>query len=132
MISKKKIQMKNKFKEIIYFVSSEFDSPDLKNSGELMNLEFLKMLDSARHLADTPFIINSGYRTAEHNKKVGGIKSSSHLKGLAVDIKIINSIQRFKILNALLSVGFVRVGIGSNFLHVDFDLTKGQNIIWLY
>lgn len=30
--------------------------------------------------------INSGYRTPEHNLKVGGVPTSNHLKGLAVDI----------------------------------------------
>ena len=33
-------------------------------------------------------VITSGYRTAEHNAKVGGAKSSQHLLGRAADIQV--------------------------------------------
>lgn len=35
-----------------------------------------------------PVIINSGYRTPEHNKRVGGAKYSYHMRGMAADIKV--------------------------------------------
>ena len=75
-----------------YFNFQEFDSPDEIGSGMptdqggKMNKEFLFKLDEARMLAGTPFKITSGYRTEAHNKKVGGVKGSSHTKGCAVDI----------------------------------------------
>ena len=74
------------------FSISEFDSPDVPNSGINMDKTFLQMLDDARGIAGIPFKINSGYRTPEHNKKVGGklktptSKGSSHMYGLAADI----------------------------------------------
>ena len=37
---------------------------------------------------DTPIIINSGYRSSELNKKVGGSPTSNHLTGCAVDIRV--------------------------------------------
>ena len=37
-----------------------------------MNREFLEKLDYARSISNVPFIINSGFRTSSHNKKVGG------------------------------------------------------------
>jgi hypothetical protein len=36
---------------------------------------------------DEPIIINSGYRSAEVNKAVGGAPGSNHLTGCAVDIR---------------------------------------------
>ena len=35
-----------------------------------------------------PIIITSGYRSAELNRKVGGVATSNHLTGCAVDIRV--------------------------------------------
>ena len=37
---------------------------------------------------DDPIIINSGFRSAAVNKAVGGVPSSNHLTGCAVDIRV--------------------------------------------
>ena len=118
--------------KLINFNISEFDSPDLEGSGEEMKANFLTKLQTARTLAGYPFSINSGYRTEAHNKRVGGSRNSSHLKGLACDISCKNSNERSLILVSLLAAGFTRIGIGTNFIHVDLDLSKSQNVIWTY
>ena len=97
-----------------------------------MDADFLAKLDKARELANIPFIINSAYRSVEQNKKVGGKPNSSHLKGLAVDIKAKDSRTRYIVLNALISVGFNRIGVASSFIHVDDDKEKASNVIWTY
>ena len=97
-----------------------------------MNEEFLCKLDEARELAGIPFIINSAYRSPEQNARVGGKLNSSHLRGLAVDIKATSSRQRGLILKALRQVGLTRVGIARTFIHVDMDGEKDQDVTWLY
>ena len=97
-----------------------------------MDKTFLLRLDEARERAGIPFIINSAYRTPEHNAKIGGKPNSSHLRGLAVDISVTNSRQRFIILNALLDVGFTRIGIADTFIHIDLDNEKSKEVIWTY
>jgi len=97
-----------------------------------MDKTFLLKLDEARERAGIPFVINSGYRSPEHNAKIGGKPNSSHLKGLAVDISVTNSRQRFIVLNALLEVGFTRIGIADTFIHVDLDNGKSKDVIWTY
>ena len=114
------------------FNLKEFDSPDVKGSGAKMDKCFLEMLDNARDIAGIPFKINSGYRTLEHNAKVGGVNSSSHTKGLAVDIACNESRARFVIVSALKDAGFTRMGISDSFIHVDSDSDKAQNVIWTY
>ena len=37
---------------------------------------------------EEPIIITSGYRSAELNRKVGGVATSNHLTGCAVDIRV--------------------------------------------
>ena len=118
-----------------YFNYHEFDSPDAIGSGEhMMDEEFLQMLDRARHLAGVAFKVNSGYRTKEHNKKVGGKPNTAHTMGCAADIHCVDSRNRCYILGALLEVGFNRIGIASTFIHVDnsYDDSHDEDVIWLY
>ena len=73
------------------FSKSEFDSKDglpmpfevLQNVQELaVNLQML------RDYIGTSISINSGYRSAKHNKKIGGSVNSQHLLGNAADIVV--------------------------------------------
>ena len=120
-----------------YFKLSEFDSPDVKGSGKLMNKRFLQLLDKARDYAETPFVITSGYRTKAHhvvlmNQGYQTSPTSAHLKGLAADIFCVDSSDRLAIIEALLFVGFRRLGISAKFIHVDLDYTKTQDVVWIY
>lgn len=101
------------------------------NDGN-MDLDFLAKLDEAREIADIPFKINSAFRTPEHNAKIGGKPNSSHLRGLAVDIRAADSRTRFIILEALIKVGFNRIGIAKTFIHVDLSEDKAQKVVWVY
>lgn len=47
----------------------------------------IRRLDEIREGYGKPIIINSGYRCPELNRKVGGVSSSFHQLGLAVDIR---------------------------------------------
>jgi uncharacterized protein YcbK (DUF882 family) len=102
-----------------------------KEIEDNMDEEFLQRLDQARAFADIPFIINSAYRSPNHPLSIKN-PSSSHIKGLAVDIKATDNATRFKIIDALLFVGFKRIGISDTFIHVDMDYGKRQEIIWTY
>lgn len=123
---------------MLHFELSEFDSPDEIGSGKNMDSNFLAMLDDARAIAGIPFTITSGYRTISHNAYVGGVqagvnsKGSSHLFGYAADIAAPTSRQKYVIIKSLLQAGFTRIGIASNFIHVDNDPDKDPDVIWTY
>lgn len=119
---------------IKYFNLSEFDSPDDIGSGENMDINFVRKLDEAREIAGIPFKVNSGYRTPFHNTMVNGVKSSSHMNipCNAVDIRVESSSDRFLIISAAIQVGINRIGIGKNFVHLDADKTKSQDVTWHY
>jgi len=121
-----------KKEKVRYFNYSEFDSPDVQGSGQMMDKTLLEMLDEVRDKFDKPIHITSGFRTPAHNEAVGGVETSSHLKGLAVDIACNKSTDRFDLINCLLDVGFSRIGIADTFIHTDIDQTKAQGVMWTY
>lgn len=65
---------------------------DVYNIPSHVAIENLKRvcgwLEELRRRAKTPIIINSGYRSPELNKIVGGVPTSNHLTGCAVDIRV--------------------------------------------
>ena len=77
-----------------HFVLGEFTRskyPEVYNvpSHEaIANLKRLcSWLEVLRERAECPIIINSGYRSPQLNKKVGGASTSNHLTGCAADIR---------------------------------------------
>ena len=100
--------------------------------GKSTDINFLEQIDKARAIADVPFVVNSGARCYDQNTAVGGSLTSSHMKGIAIDIKCTNSICRYKILKGLIAAGFNRIGIAKTFIHVDSDPNKASNVIWTY
>lgn len=96
------------------------------------SMDLVRKLQKARGKAGIPFHISSGTRCSTHNKAVGGKCNSSHLHGVAVDIRVTRMSQRFTILTALIAVGFTRIGIDKQFIHVDIDTVKPARLVWVY
>jgi uncharacterized protein YcbK (DUF882 family) len=112
-----------------HFDKSEFDCPccGVNNTSP----ELMYMADKGREQSGVAWVINSAYRCAEHNANVGS-KSDVHVKGLAIDVSTPNSRTRFKVLQAMIDLGFNRIGLGSNFIHGDIDFTKDADVAWTY
>jgi len=53
---------------------------------------------------DDPIIINSGYRSPAVNKAVGGVTTSNHLTGCAVDIRVLGMEQLLRYAVILLDI----------------------------
>ena len=70
-------------------------------------------LEVLRSRAGAPIIINSGYRSPQLNRKIGGVPNSNHLTGCAVDIRVENMEQLIRYAAILLDI--------SNETHQDFD-----------
>ena len=113
-----------------YFNRDEFDSPDEIGSGKNMDSAFLHQLDKARDIAGIPFKINSGYRTPDYNKKIGGAAKSQHLTASAADIRM--NVTPGKVqegIKELMEEGKIKkggLGIYANFTHYDI----GKHRTW--
>ena len=115
-----------------FFKKSEFACKCTQCDGGTMDATFIANLTRARKLAKVAFAISSGYRCATHNVRVGGSADSSHLRGLAADVKVTSSHHRFVIVEALLQSGFTRLGVAESFIHVDLDPNKVPTVLWTY
>ena len=76
---------------------------------------------------DDPIIINSGFRSPEVNKAVGGATLSNHLTGCAVDIRCIGIEQALRYAAILLDI--------SDLNHEDFDellIEQKAHVIWIH
>lgn len=98
---------------------------------EGLDAELVAKLDWARGRSGVPFIITSGRRTPEDNERVMGVDASAHIKGLAVDLRCSDSTARYKMLQALLLVGFKRLGVYDKHLHCDLDPDLPQEVVWI-
>jgi len=120
--------------DTLHFKSHEFACPCCGLVA--IHQSTVDLLERARCMTSVPFHITSGTRCERHNIEVGGVGASPHIlrdgHSYAADISVTSSRDRYKILKALLLVGFNRIGIGPNFLHVDNDPSKDDMVIWTY
>lgn len=96
-----------------------------------LDAHLVALLDQAREQAALPFVITSGCRTADANTDAGGVQDSAHLRGLAVDLACGGGLERYRIVKALLGVGFNRLGIYDHHVHADIDASLPQSVIWI-
>lgn len=94
----------------------------------LISTELVNMLEKLReHLGETypdcSIDINSGYRTKEHNKKIGGSSTSKHIQGKAADVFVKwngKTVPAKEVCCAAQDLDFDGIGyISSDAVHVD-------------
>lgn len=86
----------------------------------------------AQKMAGLQFVATSGFRSKEYELSKHRKGTSSHCKGLALDVSARDSFTRFKILVAAVLTGIPRIGVGKTFLHLDIDESKAHPIIFHY
>ena len=118
--------------EYKYFSQADFDRcvPPCKITD--MDADTLRMFDLAREIAGIPFVVNSAYRTREHELSRGRDGESAHVSGHAMDIAATDSRSRYIVMFALHKAGFTRIGIHARFIHADNDKTKADRVAWMY
>ena len=113
-----------------HFTKEEFDCQCGCGNGDIKISERLvHELEVVRVHYGKPMRVNSGIRCLSHNRKIGSRDTSSHIKGLAVDISCKDMGTRLELVKRLLRDGeFKRMGIHKDFIHVDVDYDKPKGI----
>ena len=90
------------------------------NGSIKINEDALDCLQALRDLLGKPMIVLSGYRSPEHNRRVGGARASKHMEGTAFDISMANH-DPVAFEAAARKAGFLGFGFypRSGFMHID-------------
>ena len=115
------IQLNSNAKLSEHFMLGEFTKsgshPEVYNIPSHEAIENMKRLciwlEELRQRYNAPIRINSGYRSPQLNRAIGGVANSNHLTGCAVDIRVENMEQLIRYAAILLDI--------SNETHQDFD-----------
>jgi uncharacterized protein YcbK (DUF882 family) len=91
--------------------------------------ELAKNLQVLRDEIGESLTINSGYRSPSWNKKIGGVKSSMHLKAMASDLvcKSLTPKQLKSVIEKLIKEGKMKnggIGLYPSFVHYDIGATR--------
>ena len=80
----------------------------------------LRLADTVRGHFDAPCIVSSGVRCETHNKKVGGVATSRHLSGKAMDFRIQghSALDTLSYVQSLPGVRYA-YAIDKNYVHMD-------------
>ena len=90
------VQLNSKMKLSEHFTLGEMTKsnshPEIYNIPSHEAIQKMKRLcgwlEVLRERAGTPIILNSGYRSPQLNKRIGGVPTSNHLTGCAEDIRV--------------------------------------------
>jgi len=116
--------------EVDNWPSKHFSPEELacRGTGKIkIDEDALAKLEKLREMLGKPMIINSAYRSPEHNRKVGGAKNSNHMQGVAFDVRMDNhDPEKFERLAR--KCGFTGFGYypASGFMHID----TGKPRVW--
>ena len=87
----------------------------------------MEILQKIRNHFGKPITINSAYRNAAYNRKVGGVSNSQHVKGTAADI-CVSGVAPAEVVKYAEYIMPNKGGIGlySNFVHIDVRTSRSR------
>ena len=94
---------------------------------DTVDIELVDVVQDVRDHFNSPVTITSGNRCIIHNLKIGGAKSSYHVRGRAADIQV-DGVSPSEIQEYLKAKYPDKYGIGSynTFTHIDTRTGKGR------
>ena len=91
------------------------------------DIKLVHLLENIRSHFKTPITITSAARCPDHNKAVGGVKTSKHLQGIACDIQV-ESVKPYDVYCFVDGYAPNSYGVGfyESFTHIDVRKTKAR------
>jgi uncharacterized protein YcbK (DUF882 family) len=88
-----------------------------------------KVLDEARRRLGAPIRLTSIFRNEAYNRRIGGVRNSTHCRFIAADCVAAQPAKLYLVLLDLRREGMFKGGLGlyRSFVHLD---TRGHNATW--
>jgi uncharacterized protein YcbK (DUF882 family) len=92
--------------------------------------ELIEVLEDLRETKGLPVVVTSGCRCPKHNKAVGGASLSTHMQGIAADIRVVgmSPAEVFQYLDAKHPNKY-GIAAANSFTHIDTRKNKAR---WKY
>ena len=90
-----------------------------KCESNSMQQGIVDLFHALRTKLNMPLTVNSGFRCAEYNKKVGGKPDSQHLYGKALDIRLPGKMTPVELQDHMESIGAKAIVLYKTFCHMD-------------
>ena len=117
-------------KGIKHFKINEFVC---RHCGEVrIDERVVLLVERLRNDLGKPPVITSAYRCPVHYRRIGGVQSSAHVKGYALDVRCRDSKDRLNIVAILTELSVEKIGVHARFIHFDVDPGKPSPRLWLY
>lgn len=90
-----------------------------------------QVLQPLRDAIDKPIIINSGYRCLKLNTAVGGVPTSQHVQGQAVDMKV-DGMTSYEIAQAVLDLHlpYDQMILYDDFIHISIGTRDRRQLLY--
>lgn len=97
---------------------------NVPSTQQIVNIAYgcLLLLEPARQAIGCPILINSGFRNADVNAQVGGVKNSQHQQGCAADIRPKDPAKFQRLVSFLKACEFTdQLLTGPGWLHISWN-----------
>ena len=90
-----------------------------------------QVLQPLRDMIEKPIIINSGYRCLKLNSAVGGVPTSQHVYGQAVDMKV-DGMSSYEIAQAVLELHlpYDQMILYDDFIHISIGTRDRRQLLY--
>jgi len=112
------------YEELTHTDKNVDNSPNEKQVANLQKL-VTNVLDPLREMYGKPININSGFRSAEVNKLVGGVSTSGHLLGTSADLDCNCNKELYNLIKEHFQFRQLINEFGFKWVHVEFR--EGDN-----
>lgn len=102
-----------------HFSEEEFRLATPSCEIDQMDPSFMEAVERIRERSGVPMRVNSAFRSPEYERSKGRSSNSYHCDGRALDVHCLNSVSRYKLVEACMHFGELSMVLHPTYIHFD-------------